>query len=120
MAALAFAERFFGRSMPLPVGLLFHTAWVTTVSVVYIVLFRDYLTFVRAAGLAAALWALVLIVFYPAVGWGLFGLAVAPTLIVASAVPHASFAIFLWGLCRYAFKRTQMRRHQSIGNIDLD
>lgn len=37
--ALAFAERLFNRELPLPVGLLFHVAWVTLWSVVYVLLF---------------------------------------------------------------------------------
>jgi hypothetical protein len=34
---LAFAETLFGHSLPRPVGLLFHLAWVTFFSVVYVV-----------------------------------------------------------------------------------
>lgn len=100
---LAFAETLLGTQLPLPVGLLFHTAWVTLLTAVYIVLFREALTFMRAFWLAAVLWALVLIFFFPFVGWGFLGLAVTPKLIVAAAVPHLLFAIFLWGLCRLAF-----------------
>jgi len=100
---LAFAETLLGTELPLPVGLLFHTAWVTLFTAVYVVLFREALTFMRAFWLAAALWVLVLIFFFPLVGWGFFGLAITPKLIVAAAVPHLLFAIFLWGLCRWAF-----------------
>jgi hypothetical protein len=100
---LAFAETLFGTRLPLPVGLLFHTAWVTLFTAVYVMLFRDALTFMRAFWLATALWALVLAFFFPVVGWGFLGLAVTPKLIVAAAVPHLLFAIFLWGLCRLAF-----------------
>jgi len=105
---LAFAETVLGTSLPLPVGLLFHTAWVTLFTAVYVALFRDALTFMRAFRLATALWVLVLIFFFPLVGWGFFGLAVTPKLIVASAVPHLLFAIFLWGLCRLAFGQTHI------------
>lgn len=101
---LAFAETVLGRTLPLPVGLLFHAAWVIAFSVIYVGLFRDALTFLRALGLAAVLWFLVLVIFFPLVGWGFFGLAVTPKLIVASAVPHLLFAIFLWGLCKLAFR----------------
>lgn len=97
---LAFAETLLGTQLPLPVGLLFHVVWVTLFSAVYVVLFRDDLTFMRAFWLAFALWILVLVFFFPFVGWGLLGLAISPTLIVGSAVPHLLFAIFLWGLCR--------------------
>lgn len=100
---LAFAETLFATKLPLPVGLLFHTAWVTLFTAVYVVLFRDALSFMRAFWLGAALWVAALVFFFPAVGWGLLGLAVTPKLIVAAAVPHFLFSVFLWGLCRLAF-----------------
>ena len=101
---LAFAETILRRTLPLPVGLLFHTIWVTTFSVLYIVAFRDALTFMRALGLGVALWLFVLIFFFPVVGWGFFGSAVGPKLIVGAAIPHLLFALFLWGLSRWVFK----------------
>lgn len=97
---LAFAETVLGTSLPLPIGLLFHAAWVMLFSAVYVVLFRDALTFMNVFWLAFALWLLTLVFFYPVVGWGFLGLAVTPMLIIASAVPHLLFAFFLWGLCR--------------------
>ena len=100
---LAFAEVIFGRPLPLFVGLLFHTAWVTLFSVVYVALFYGALTFGRALALAAVLWISALVFFFPIVGWGFFGLNVSPRLIIAAAIPHLLFAIFLWGLCRWAF-----------------
>lgn len=102
--SLAFVETLLGGPVPLPLGLLFHVAWVTAFSVVYVMLFRDRLTFMRALWLAAALWLLVLVFYFPFVGWGFFGLGVGPQLIVGAAVPHLLFAIFLWGLCRMFFK----------------
>lgn len=110
---LAFAETVLGHPLPLPVGLLFHTLWVTAFSVIYVGLFRDALTFLRALGLGAALWILVLVFFFPVVGWGFLGLAVTPTLIIASAVPHVLFAIFLWGLCKLAFRHLHVNRSVS-------
>jgi hypothetical protein len=101
---LAFAETVLRRPLPLPIGLLFHTAWVTAFSVAYVGLFRNALTFVRALWLATGLWIFVLVLFFPIVGWGFFGLAFSPKLIVGSAVPHLLFAFFLWGLCRWAYK----------------
>jgi hypothetical protein len=100
---LAFAETVFGRNLPLPVGLLFHLAWVTFFSVVYVVLWRNALTLRNANILASVLWLLVLIVFFPVVGWGFLGLAVSPKLIVPATVSHLLFAAILWGLCRIAF-----------------
>ena len=104
---LAFAETVLGRSLPLPVGLLFHVAYVTAWSVVYVALFRHALTLVNALLLGLVLWLLVLFVFFPIVGWGVLGLAVSPKLIVASLVPHLLFAVFLWVLCRIGFRQTR-------------
>ena len=100
---LAFAETILRRPLPLPIGMLFHTVWTTVFSLLYVILFRDALTFMRALWLAVALWLLVLVFFFPLVGWGFFGLGVSPKLIVGAAIPHLLFAIFLWGLCRWAF-----------------
>jgi hypothetical protein len=115
---LAFAETVLGRPLPLPVGLLFHAVWVTAFSVIYVGLFRDALTLLRALALGAALWIVVLVIFFPVVGWGFLGLAVTPKLIVASAVPHLLFAVFLWGLCRLAFRHIPTDRPTSSGAIE--
>jgi hypothetical protein len=102
---LAFAETVLHRPLPLPVGLLFHTVWTTACCVAFVGFYRDALTFLRALGLGIALWLLVLVVFFPVVGWGFFGLAVSPKLIVGAAIPHLLFAVLLWGGCRLAFGR---------------
>jgi hypothetical protein len=98
--SLAFAETVLARPLPLPVGLLFHTIYVTFWSVVYVRYFprRDVWT---ALGLAAFLWIVILVIFFPIVGWGLAGLSIGPKLIVASFVPHLFFGLLLWGLQRY-------------------
>ena len=101
---LAFAETVVGRGLPLPVGLLFHIVWTTAFSVLYVVMFRDALTFMRALGLGIVLWLFVLVFFFPVVGWGFLGLGVSPKMIVGAAIPHLLFAIFLWGLCQWAFR----------------
>ncbi len=103
---LAFAETVLGRTLPLPVGLLFHTVWVSAFSVLYVFLFRDALTFTRALVLGIELWLFVLVVFFPVVGWGFLGLALGPKMIVGAAIPHFLFALFLWALCRWAFRRS--------------
>lgn len=102
--SLAFAEALFGRELPLPVGLLFHVAYVTFWAVAYVMLFRDRLTFLNALWLGLALWAVILVFFFPIVGWGFLGLAVSPKMIPASLVPHLLFAALLWGLCRIGFR----------------
>ncbi len=102
---LAFAERLAGQPLPLPVGLLFHLLYVTFWSVLYLLRFRDAIRFGSALLLGLGLWVLVLVVFFPLVGWGFLGLAVSPALIPASLVPHLLFALFLWLLGRLAFPR---------------
>ena len=101
---LAFAETLLGRTLALPVGLLFHVVYVTFWAVIYVVVFRARRTLVSALLLGLGLWLIVLVVFFPVVGWGFLGLSVGPKLIVASLVPHLLFAVFLWGLCRFAFR----------------
>ncbi len=98
---LAFAETLLGQELPLPVGLLFHTAYVTFWSVVYIRFFplRNVKTVMI---LAASLWLGVLVLFYPIVGWGVAGLSVSPKLIIASFVPHLLFGVSLWALERFS------------------
>lgn len=98
--ALAFVQMILGKGMPLPVGFLFHAAWVTAFTFVYVLLFRESLTFTRAFWLAFLLWISVLVVFFPLVGWGFLGLGIGPKMIVASAVPHVVFALLIWGLSR--------------------
>jgi len=107
---LAFAETLAGRALPLPVGLLFHVAYVAFWSVVYVSLFRDKLSLTRALAFAGLLWVAVLLLFFPVVGWGVLGLAVGPKLIAASLVPHLLFAVFLWGLCRIVFRAAVRRQ----------
>ena len=102
--SLAFAQVLLGPNVPLPVGLLFHVAYVTFWALVYVIVFRDHLTFLNALWLGLALWVVILVVFFPIIGWGFLGLGISPKLIPASLVPHVLFAVFLWGLCRLSFK----------------
>lgn len=98
--SLAFAETVLHRSLPLPVGLLFHAAYVTFWSVIFVRFFprRNLKT---ALALAGALWLAILVVFFPVAGWGFAGLKVSPKLIPASFIPHLLFGLFLWGLDQY-------------------
>ena len=102
--SLAFAETLLGRPLPLPVGLLFHVTCLTFWSVIYVMLFRDRLTFLNALWLALALWVVILVVFFPFIGWGFLGLAISPKLIPASLIPHVLFAVVLWTMCRIGFR----------------
>ena len=98
--SLAFAETVLGRTLPLPVGLLFHTAYVTFWSLVFVQFFPRR-GFWPAMALAGALWIGILVIFFPVVGWGFAGLHVSPKLIPASLVPHFLFGLFLWALETY-------------------
>lgn len=107
--SLAFAETLLGRSLPLPVGLAFHVAYVTFWSVVYVVLAHPRFTFARALGLGLVLWIVALAVFFPINGWGFLGLSVGPQLIGVALVPHLLFSVFLYGLTRLAFRHGTSR-----------
>lgn len=102
--SLAFAETLLGRALPLPVGLLFHVAYVTFWSVVFVRFFPKR-GFWPAMALAGGLWFFILAVFFPVFGWGFAGLHVSPKLIPASFVPHLLFGLFLWALDAYIPRR---------------
>ncbi len=102
--SLALAQLLIGPDVPMPVGLLFHVAYVTFWSVAYVAFFWDRLTFLNALWLGLGLWVVILVVFFPLFGWGFLGLEISPKLIPASLAPHVLFAVFLWGLCRIGFK----------------
>lgn len=101
--ALAFAQMLLGASLPLPVGLLFHVAWVAFWSVFYVVFFWEHLTFARVAALAIFLLALVYIVIFPFIGWGFFGMAIGPAVLAGGFITHLLFAIVLWTLAHWTF-----------------
>lgn len=110
---LAFAETVLGRSLPLPVGLLFHLAYVTFWAMAFVAFFRNSLTLRNALVLAFVLWIGVLVVFFPIIGWGIFGfgLGIGPKAMIAAFVPHLLFGLFLWALCRFAFKDGEAARY---------
>ena len=97
--SLAFAETVLGRALPLPAGLAFHTAYVTAWSMIFVLLFTRR-SLIMALLLATVLWVGVLVVFFPVVGWGLFGQNIGPQLIPGSLVPHLIFGVGLWALDR--------------------
>lgn len=102
--SLAFAEVLFGEGLPMPVGLLFHLAYVTFWSVVWVAWDYPRLRFTTALGLGLVLWVVALAVFFPINGWGFLGLGVSPKLIPAALIPHVLFTVFLWGLGRLFFR----------------
>ena len=66
---MALAALFLGPKVHLPVGLFLHVVYVTFWAVAYVVIFRDRLTFLNALWLGLALWAVILILFFPIFGW---------------------------------------------------
>jgi len=96
---LAFAESLLGTKLPLPVGFVFHAAWVIFWTLVYVRL-SPAIRFLPALVLAAVLWVSALVIFMPIAGWGFLGLAITPKLIVAAIIPHLIFAVLIWGGCR--------------------
>ena len=101
--ALVFAQTLLGAKLPLPVGLLFHVAWVTFWTVAYVALFRDRLSFARAAGLGIFLLALTLFVFFPYIGWGFFGLGIGTKVVVGAVMSHVLFTVVMWSLVHWTF-----------------
>lgn len=108
--ALAFVDTLTGQHLPLPVGLVFHLAYVTLWTMVYAAWAFPRFGFGKAITLGLALWAFLLVVFLPIVGWGFLGLAVGPKLIVVFLINHLLFALFAWGLCRWGLGGTSARR----------
>lgn len=102
---LAFAEWLFGATLPLPVGILFHLAYVTAWSILFILLAPRWLRFWPILAFGIALWLLAILVFTPLVGWGVAATAVAGGKgIVATLIPHLLFSLFLWLSCRWLFR----------------
>lgn len=105
--SLAFADKLLGMKLPLPVGLLFHVIYVTFWTVVYVWVFRKHFTFWNALWQALFMWLILAFVFFPFIGWGLFGLGINPKITVASLIIHILFALFAWIGVLSAFKRTE-------------
>ncbi len=99
---VAFAGRLFGAAFQFSNGILLQFGWITFWSLAYVLLVRHH-TFVNALRLAFALWVGVLVIFFPLVGWGVFGVALGPGLVppLVALVPHLLFAVIVWALGRH-------------------
>jgi hypothetical protein len=93
LPSLALSEALFGEAYI--VASFFHIAYLSFWSAVWFVLDYPRLRAVSAAALAALLWILQLVVFFPIIGWGFFGLKVGLALTVGSLVLHILFAVLL-------------------------
>jgi len=103
--SLAFAETLVGHNLPAPIGLLFHTMYVTLWSVIYIRFFKKR-NFKMVLTLAFALWLILLFIMFPIVWWWVAGLNISPKLIPASFVPHLLFGLLLWLSDKYIPKKS--------------
>jgi hypothetical protein len=100
---LAFAQTLLGK-VPLPIGLLFHLVYVTGVTTLYLAVVERRPSFTKVLAYGLLLWGLVLVVFFPIVGWGFLGLNISPKLIIGSLIPHLLFALFLWLIPKWVFR----------------
>jgi len=96
--SLAFAQKLTGIQLPLSVGLLFHIAYVTSWSVIFLEFISKKNSFKEALLFGLILWFITMIVFFPIIGWGLFGFTVGkgPKLMIGALLPHFLFSVFLW------------------------
>lgn len=102
---LAFAQWVVGQQLPLPVGLLFHAAYVTAFSVLFILVAPRHLRALPILGFGLALWLVAIFVFTPLVGWGVAATGVAGLKgIIATLVPHLLFSLVLWLSCLGLFR----------------
>lgn len=101
--SLVFADKLLGVKLSLPIGLSFHVAYITFWSGVIVAVFRKKLTFMKIFWTALFMWLILLTVFFPFIGWGIFGAAVGPKVVVAALVLHLLFAVFTWALCKWVF-----------------
>lgn len=95
----AFAETLLGPVAD-PVGLLFHLLYVTSVTTL-VLAFTGLRPGKRViAATSGALWVIAVVVFFPLVGWGLFGSAMTPKIAFAALGPHVLYGVVLWAATR--------------------
>lgn len=114
---LAFAETVLGRSLPLPVGLIFHTAWVTAFTALYVVLFRDTLTFGRALWLGHRALVNGSRVLFPARRMGLSWARNKPQSDRWIRYPTSIVRVFLMGFVSTSLRPTPRASHQGIAQV---
>lgn len=107
---LAFADTLLHQHLPLPVGLIFHLAYVTFWGTAFVLFAHPRLTLARIAVLSAALYLFALAVFVPVVGWGFLGAAIGPRIASGLAITHALFGLFLWLSCRLLFRKSSLTK----------
>jgi hypothetical protein len=99
----AFAEALLG-PVPEPVGFLFHLLYVTAVTTLILAFTGSRPSKRAIAAASATLWAIAVVVFFPLVGWGLFGAEVTPKIAVAALAPHLLYGLVLWAVSRLVFR----------------
>lgn len=117
--AVSFVKALFGDATPLPVGIAFHLVYVTFWATLF-VLFWYQRPFVHAAILALVLWIGQAAIFYPIVGWGVFGSGVALSTMLIPLVPHAIFFLVLATTGVILVRRKQERVAETTNDTSAD
>jgi hypothetical protein len=99
----AFAETVLGPVAD-PVGFVFHLLYVTAVTTLLLGLTGPRPSKRVIAAASVAFWAIAVVVFFPLVGWGIFGSAVTPKIAVAALGPHVLYGVLLWAVDRAVFR----------------
>lgn len=92
--AVTFVRAIFGESVPLPLGIAFHVVYVLFWATVFL-RFLAQRPWYNAVVLAGVLWLVQVVLFYPIVGWGFFGLDASVMTAVVPLIPHVLLAIIL-------------------------
>jgi hypothetical protein len=100
---VAFMEAALHRPVTLAAGVAFNIVWVAFWSFFYVFLFWKGLPLAGAVGLAVTLWLLSMVFFFPAVGWGYFGMKLGARAGIDSMISYAVFAAVIWSLNRLLF-----------------
>jgi hypothetical protein len=57
-----------------PTGIIVHFVYGMFLSLVFVYLFRETISFTKGVGFSIVIWLVMMLVFSPIIGWGVFGL----------------------------------------------
>jgi len=113
-----------GINFAAPVAPVLHFLYAILGGLVYLVVFRDSLTVTNALVLAGVMWLIMMFIYSPVIGWGVFGFGDAQALpasdpmhlgppvqyIVVTAGFHILYAVVLWLAARAMIGRTAVHQ----------
>lgn len=113
-----------GINFAAPVAPVLHFLYAILGGMVYLLVFRDSLTVTNALVLAGVMWLIMMFIYSPIIGWGVFGFGDAQALpasdpmhlgppvqyIVVTAGFHILYAVVLWLAARAMIGRTAVRQ----------